>query len=137
MADVYPLESTDGLRSGSASNPGNRRHCPSDPDDTAGIDKARAHRRLLSGIERLSDAQERLYAQNTWSVLIIFQAMDAAGKDSTIKHVMSGVNPQGVRSSASRPRQRKSSITTSSGARSGRSPNAAASASTTVRTTRK
>jgi len=66
-----------------------------DTDDTAGMNKARAQKRLLSGIERLSDAQERLYAQNTWSVLIIFQAMDAAGKDSTIKHVMSGVNPQG------------------------------------------
>jgi PPK2 family polyphosphate:nucleotide phosphotransferase len=66
-----------------------------DTDDTAGMNKARAQTRLQSGIERLSDAQERLYAQNTWSVLIIFQAMDAAGKDSTIKHVMSGVNPQG------------------------------------------
>jgi len=66
-----------------------------DPDDTAGIDKTRALRQLKSGIERLSKAQERLYAQNTWAVLILFQAMDAAGKDSTIKHVMSGVNPQG------------------------------------------
>ncbi|MEQ1756718.1 MAG: polyphosphate kinase 2 family protein [Vicinamibacterales bacterium] len=66
-----------------------------DPCDTDGISKATAGDRLEKGIARLSDAQERLYALNTWSVLIIFQAPDAAGKDSTIKHVMSGVNPQG------------------------------------------
>jgi PPK2 family polyphosphate:nucleotide phosphotransferase len=50
---------------------------------------------LKQGSKRLSALQERLYAQDKWSVLLIFQAMDAAGKDSTIKHVMSGVNPQG------------------------------------------
>ncbi len=49
---------------------------------------------MSDGIARLSDLQERLYAQDRWSVLLIFQAMDAAGKDGTIKHVMSGVNPQ-------------------------------------------
>lgn len=47
------------------------------------------------GVERLSDLQEKLYAQDRWAVLLVFQALDAAGKDSTIKHVMSGVNPQG------------------------------------------
>jgi len=47
------------------------------------------------GIEALSKLQDMLYAQDSWAVLLIFQAMDAAGKDSTIKHVMSGVNPQG------------------------------------------
>jgi PPK2 family polyphosphate:nucleotide phosphotransferase len=51
---------------------------------------------LARGIERLSDAQELLWASDTHSVLVVFQAMDAAGKDSTIEHVMSGVNPQGV-----------------------------------------
>ena len=51
---------------------------------------------LEQGGKRLGDLQERLYAQDRWSVLLIFQAMDAAGKDGTIKHVMSGVNPQGV-----------------------------------------
>src|SRR5205823_14969593 len=56
-------------------------------------DKARDQ--LTKGIERLEREQERLYAQNTWALLVIFQAMDAAGKDSTIKHVKSGVNPQG------------------------------------------
>jgi len=50
---------------------------------------------LKQGRQRMTDLQERLYAQDRWSVLLIFQAMDAAGKDGTIKHVMSGVNPQG------------------------------------------
>ncbi len=50
---------------------------------------------LKQGCKRMSALQERLYAQDRWSVLLIFQAMDAAGKDGTIKHVMSGVNPQG------------------------------------------
>src|SRR4051794_35721383 len=67
-----------------------------DPRDTAGLrDKDKARELLQAGMARLGAAQERLYAQNTWALLIIFQAMDAAGKDSTIKHVMSGVNPQG------------------------------------------
>ena len=50
---------------------------------------------LSEDVSELAEAQERLYAADTWSVLLIFQAMDAAGKDSTIRHVMSGVNPQG------------------------------------------
>ena len=69
-----------------------------DPRDTAGLhlDKSRARELLQAGVEHLTDLQGRLYAQDRWSALFIFQAMDAAGKDSTIKHVMSGVNPQGV-----------------------------------------
>ena len=55
-----------------------------------------AKARLAEGIERLKDAQELLWASDTYALLIVFQAMDAAGKDSTIEHVMSGVNPQGV-----------------------------------------
>ena len=68
-----------------------------DPGDCAGlsIEKAEAKRMLAEGVERLSALQEILYAQDRWSVLTIFQAMDAAGKDSAIKHVMSGINPQG------------------------------------------
>jgi PPK2 family polyphosphate:nucleotide phosphotransferase len=68
-----------------------------DPADTCGLDieKAEAKAMLASGVERLAALQEKLYAQNQWSVLIVFQAMDAAGKDGAIKHVMSGVNPQG------------------------------------------
>src|ERR1700730_2520851 len=67
------------------------------PADTCGLDieKAEAKALLADGIERLSALQEKLYAQNRWSVLAVFQAMDAAGKDGAIKHVMSGVNPQG------------------------------------------
>ena len=55
-----------------------------------------AKRKLHEGIEQLKDAQELLWADDTYAVLLVFQAMDAAGKDSTIEHVMSGVNPQGV-----------------------------------------
>src|ERR1700753_2519579 len=50
---------------------------------------------LHDGVKRMSDLQELLYAQDRWSLLLIFQAMDAAGKDSTIKHIFDGVNPQG------------------------------------------
>jgi PPK2 family polyphosphate:nucleotide phosphotransferase len=57
--------------------------------------KAFAERSLTQDVSALAEAQDRLYAADSWSILIIFQAMDAAGKDSTIKHVMSGVNPQG------------------------------------------
>jgi len=69
-----------------------------DPADCAGLtmDKSEAKAMLAAGIERLTDLQQRLYVDNRWSVLIVLQAMDAAGKDSLIKHVMSGVNPQGV-----------------------------------------
>jgi PPK2 family polyphosphate:nucleotide phosphotransferase len=67
-----------------------------DPDDTAGLkSKDEAETLLAEGVDRLHDLQEKLYAQDRWAVLLIFQAMDAAGKDSTIEHVMSGVNPQG------------------------------------------
>ena len=69
-----------------------------DPGDTGGYsseEKPRAKALLQQGIAMLSDLQERLYAQDQWGVLLIFQAMDAAGKDGAIKHVMSGVNPQG------------------------------------------
>jgi PPK2 family polyphosphate:nucleotide phosphotransferase len=74
-----------------------------DPADTAGLKsefKKDAQVLLQQGAERLGDLQDKLYAQNRWALLVIFQAMDAAGKDSTIKHVMSGVNPQGVDVSA-------------------------------------
>jgi PPK2 family polyphosphate:nucleotide phosphotransferase len=68
-----------------------------DPGDTAGLtlNKQEASALLQDGIEWLGERQDMLYAQDQWSLLLIFQAMDAAGKDSTIKHVMSGVNPQG------------------------------------------
>jgi len=67
-----------------------------DPGDRAGIkDKERAQDSLQLGVERLAELQDMLYAQDRYALLLIFQAMDAAGKDSAIKHVMSGINPQG------------------------------------------
>jgi PPK2 family polyphosphate:nucleotide phosphotransferase len=67
-----------------------------DPADTWKFDSADGARDLLAqGVQMLSDLQEKLYAQDKWALLLIFQALDAAGKDGTIKHVMSGVNPQG------------------------------------------
>src|SRR5262249_3164870 len=66
-----------------------------DPGSTRGIhSKENANQHLQHGIAVLQDLQEKLYAQDRWALLLIFQAMDAAGKDSVIKHVMSGVNPQ-------------------------------------------
>jgi len=69
-----------------------------DPGDTLELtseDKPRAKEALAMGVEVLAEMQNMLYAQDRWAVLLIFQAMDAAGKDGAIKHVMSGVNPQG------------------------------------------
>ena len=69
-----------------------------DPGDTGDLDaddKERAQEALAIGREALAGLQDRLYAQDRWSLLLVFQAMDAAGKDGVIKHVMTGVNPQG------------------------------------------
>ena len=68
-----------------------------DPGETCGLDMAKSEAAdlLQRGREWLAEEQEMLYAQDRWSLLLVFQAMDAAGKDGTIKHVMSGVNPQG------------------------------------------
>jgi PPK2 family polyphosphate:nucleotide phosphotransferase len=67
-----------------------------DPGWTASItDKKEATALLQDGVKRLAEEQDKLYAQDTYSLLMVFQAMDAAGKDGTIRHVMSGVNPQG------------------------------------------
>jgi PPK2 family polyphosphate:nucleotide phosphotransferase len=71
-----------------------------DPDDTGRLEdetRTEAKQLLAAGVERLARLQEKLAAQAQWSLLLIFQAMDAAGKDGAIKHVMSGVNPQGCR----------------------------------------
>ena len=67
-----------------------------DPADTAKLhSQERAEELLAKGIARMAELQDKLYAQDHWGLLLIFQAMDAAGKDGAIKHVMSGVNPQG------------------------------------------
>jgi PPK2 family polyphosphate:nucleotide phosphotransferase len=67
-----------------------------DPADTHGYkSKQKAEDRLAQDIERMTELQQRLYAQDRWALLIVLQAMDAAGKDGTIQHVMTGVNPEG------------------------------------------
>lgn len=74
-----------------------------DPGDTGDFhagEKSRAKEALQTGVEALAELQDVLYAQDRWSLLLVFQAMDAAGKDGTIKHVMSGVNPQGCQVSS-------------------------------------
>jgi PPK2 family polyphosphate:nucleotide phosphotransferase len=74
-----------------------------DPTDTLHLDKSdkkAAQAVLAEGVELLAELQDKLYAQDRWALLLIFQAMDAAGKDGTIKHVMSGVNPQGCQVSS-------------------------------------
>ncbi len=67
-----------------------------DPADTSQVkSKKDAEKEMPRGLERLIELQDKLYAQDRWALLVILQAMDAAGKDGVIKHVMSGVSPQG------------------------------------------
>src|SRR5690348_174047 len=68
---------------------------PGDTLDLSSEDKPRAREALANGVQALTELQDMLYAQDRWALLLIFQAMDAAGKDGAIKHVMSGINPQG------------------------------------------
>ena len=72
-----------------------RDHDPGDTGRLKSEDKDEAKEVLQEGVKWLAEMQDRLYAQDCWSLLLIFQAMDAAGKDGAIRHVMSGVNPQG------------------------------------------
>ena len=78
--------------------PGRKVRLPGDfdPAGTRAISKSEAKEYLAAGVELLAEYQDRLAAQNTYGLVVVLQAMDAAGKDGTIKHVMSGVNPQGV-----------------------------------------
>ena len=106
-----------------------------DPADTAGfgsVAKPAAREALEMGVETLAKLQDILYAQDRWSVLLIFQAMDAAGKDGAIKHVMSGVNPQGCQVASFKAPSSRSSTTTSSGAATSSFPKGAGSESSTV-----
>jgi polyphosphate kinase 2 (PPK2 family) len=90
-----------------------------DPDDTLEFTKEavkpRAKEALITGVAALAELQDRLYAQDKWAVLLIFQAMDAAGKDGAIKHVMSGVNPQGCQVYSFKSPSSEDWITTISG----------------------
>ena len=92
----------------------------------------------LRGLTALAEAQDLLYASDTYSILLIFQAMDAAGKDSTIKHVMSGVNPQGCQVFSLQASVRRGARPQLPVAlRESACPSAAASASSTARITRR
>ena len=77
--------------------PGHLKLADHEPGDTAGLDKHASEELRAKDLARLDALQERLYAEGRRSLLVVFQAMDAAGKDGTIEHVMSGLNPQGVR----------------------------------------
>jgi len=92
-----------------------------DPTFKTGVSSKKEGRKLLArGIESLAEYQSRLYAQDTHGVLIVLQALDAAGKDGTIRHVMSGVNPQGVSVHSFKfPRVRNLIMTTSGGMHNG------------------
>lgn len=95
-----------------------------DPSDTCGLEleKGQARELLQRGTERLAEQQDKLFAQDRWSVLLIFQAMDAAGKDSTIKHVMSGSILKDARWSHSSSHRQRNSTTTSCGGMQGGYP---------------
>ena len=110
-----------------------------DPGGTCGLkrEKGRASEFLRQGTEWLAQEQDMLYAQDRWSLLLVFQAMDAAGKDSTIKHVMSGVNPQGCQVSRSSNPRKRNSTTTSCGVIASVCPSAAGSGYSTAPITRR
>ncbi|MGQ4650603.1 PPK2 family polyphosphate kinase [Lyngbya aestuarii] len=96
--NLFPIKKLDDLIRPFIVPPGQKISLTKDYDPGYKADhlkKSKAKGKLKEGIEALAEYQDVLYAQNTHAVLIIFQAMDAAGKDSTIKHVMSGINPQG------------------------------------------
>ena len=98
-------------------------------NEKGGLDKDKGEKILEANRKRLNDFQEKLYAQDRWSLLLIFQGMDAAGKDSAIKSIFDGVNPQGCEVTRSSSRRRSNSITISCGAARSRCRSAAASAS--------
>jgi PPK2 family polyphosphate:nucleotide phosphotransferase len=89
------LESAKFLENYRVDKPDRFRLASVDCADTGNVDKDAAGAMLADDVKRLSDLQERLYANHRWAVLIVLQGMDAAGKDSVVAHVMSGVNPQG------------------------------------------
>jgi PPK2 family polyphosphate:nucleotide phosphotransferase len=92
LSHHYRISSGEGFRLNTI-DPGSTDHAPIS-------DKQAAQAALADGVERMAALQDKLYAQDRWALLLVFQAMDAAGKDGTIKHVMSGVNPQGCQVSS-------------------------------------
>ncbi len=107
------------------------------PGDTGKLKSPEKATELLrESVRLMSEFQEKLYAQDRWALLLVFQAMDAAGKDGTIKHVMSGVNPQGCEVSSFKARAIWSWITIFSGVRRRRYRSAGGSGFSTAPTTR-
>jgi PPK2 family polyphosphate:nucleotide phosphotransferase len=95
QAEQRPKDLTPFIQPFTVASPQNFRLKQIDPGEKGGLDKEKAESILDANRARMSELQERLYAENRWSVLIIFQGMDAAGKDSAVEHVMRGINPQG------------------------------------------
>src|SRR5215469_16608170 len=108
-------------------------HDPGDTHDISSEEKPEAKEWMQQGVALLSAMQDMLYAQSSWALLLIFQAMDAAGKDGTIKHVMSGSIHRGWTSSRSRRRPAKRSRTIFYGERAAASLRGERSASSTAR----
>src|SRR5919197_539397 len=97
LPGLFPMKFAKLIKPFRIDNPDKFRLADHDCAETCGLDieKDEAKEMLADGIKRLAELQERLYAQDRWALLAVFQAMDAAGKDGAIKHVMSGINPQG------------------------------------------
>ena len=95
-----------------------------DPSDTCRLDieKKDAKELLATGVKRLSELQERLYAEERWAVLAILQGLDTSGKDGVIKHVLSGLNPKAARCIRSSSRARSSLLTISVANHGGAAP---------------
>ena len=109
-----------------------------DPRDINGFkSKEHAQELLRTGVQRLAELQDKLYAQDRWALLLIFQALDAAGKDGAIKHVMSGVNPQGCEVHAFKAPSAEELDHDFLWRTAAASPSADASGSSTARITRK
>ena len=113
------------------------RDFPTSSKEGRKFDKRHAAERLREGIRLLSELQSKLYAQNRYALLISLQAMDAAGKDGTIKHVMSGINPQGCRVTSFKAPSSEERTTTISGATPRSCRNAATSGFSIARTTKR
>jgi polyphosphate kinase 2 (PPK2 family) len=108
-----------------------------DPGETAGFEKEEAESIAVAHTRRMTDLQQRLYAEHNWALLIILQGVDAAGKDSAIKRVMAGLNPQGCVVHPFKVPTAEELDQDFYGGRSSACPPAATSAFSTVLTTRK
>src|SRR5215469_17538927 len=93
--DAHDMTLADDIKHIRVTKPKKFRIAGCDPAATYGIDKNAAGKLLADGVARLADLHERLWVHSRWAVLVILQGMDTSGKDGVVKHVMSGLNPQG------------------------------------------